>query len=190
MKKIITILCLAISLTSFSQNRALKMYKGKFAFCGASATTLTGKTIIIQGKKYLEGCAICPVMDGMSVVNLELVPNPSITPDSTNNTIWSFFWYYDSVPQAPTWKNLPTISRSFVVTDTIGGGMSNMWCMPCEIWKKENGVTLSKCYGAINEDAFPLRKSKRVRKGDVSITQAPLGSTYPVGTTIPQTEKK
>lgn len=190
MKKILSIIFLGISLLSFSQNRALKMYKGKFAFCGASSATLTGKTIVIQGKKYLEGCSVCPVMKGMAVVNLELVPNPSMTPDSTDNTVWSLFWYYDSVPQAPTWKKMATISRTFVIADTLGGGMSNMWCMPCEIWKKENGVTLAKCYGPINEDAFPLRRSKRVRKGDVSVTQAPLGATYPVGTTIPKIEIK
>jgi hypothetical protein len=165
--------------------RALELYYGKFAFCGASAATPTGKTITVQGKTFREGYSVCPVMEGPAVANTFLVGNPFITPDSTNKTVWSYFWYYDSVPQAPTWGNLPTVNRTFVITESPGGGMSNMWCMPCEIWKKVNGVTLAKCYGPLNEMAFPMRQSVRAVPGETSVTQAPLGATYPVGTIIP-----
>jgi len=187
MKKLLLLLILlGVSILSFGQHRALKIYNGKFAFCGASSATLTGETITVQGKKFLEGCSICPVMDGPSIANTKLVPNPSVTPDGTDNTVWSFFWYYDSVPQAPSWKNLPTVNRSFVITGkTPSGGMSNMFCMPCKIWKVVDGVTLAKCYGPVNEAAVPLRRAMRVRKGETSITQAPIGAPYPVGTVIP-----
>ena len=61
-----------------------------------------------------------------------------------------------------------------------------MFCMPCEILKeKVNGVTLAKCFGPINEAAVPLRRSMRVLPGETSITQAPVGASYPVGTPIP-----
>ena len=169
--------------------RALGLFHGKFAFCGASPATLTGKTIVVQGDTFLEGCATCPVMEGTAVVNTFLVGNPYITPDSTNKTVWSYFWYYDSVPQAPTWQNLPTVNRTFTITQTPGGGMSNMWCMPCEILpNKINGVTLAKCYGPINEMAFPMRQSVRAFPGETSVTQAPIGATYPVGTIIPDAD--
>jgi hypothetical protein len=187
MKKLLTVL-LFLSTISFAQEHALKIYNGKFAFCGASAAIPTGNIITVQGKKFLEGCSVCPVIDGPSIANVKLVHDPSITPDGTDSTVWSFFWYFDSVPQAPTWETLPTVNRSFVVTDTIGGGMSNMFCMPCKVWKEVNGVTLVKCYGPLNEAAVPLRRALRVHTGETSITQAPVGAPYPVGTIIPVTE--
>tara|TARA_B110000503_G_scaffold140588_1_gene231865 strand:- start:576 stop:1226 length:651 start_codon:yes stop_codon:yes gene_type:complete len=172
---------------SLSQNgKALKVHYGKFAFCGASGAKLTGDTIEVQGKKFLEGCSICPVLEGPSIANVELMGDNFDTPDGSDTTVWSLFWYFDSVAQAPTWDVLPTVNRSFVVTDTLGGGMSNMFCMPCEILKeKVNGVTLAKCFGPINEAAVPLRRSMRVFPGETSITQAPVGAPYPVGTPIP-----
>jgi hypothetical protein len=191
MKK--TLLTLAFALLtalSFSQDRVLRIYNGKFAFCGASAAVLTGKTVVVQGKKFLEGCSVCPVMDGPSIANMDLINNSFDTPDGTDSTVWSFFWYFDAVPQEPTWDTLPTVNRSFVVTKQLGGGMSNMFCMPCKIWKEVNGVTLAKCYGPINEAAVPLRKSMRVFPGETSITQAPVGAPYPVGTVIPVATKQ
>ena len=125
-------------------------------------------------------------MDGPSVANNILVPNPSITPDGTDKTVWSYFWYYDSVPQAPTWENLPTVSRTFVLSEGWENGMSNMWCMPCKVLpNKVNGVTLAECYGPLNELAFPMRRAVRAREGQTSVTQAPVGSTFSVGTIIP-----
>jgi len=168
-------------------DKALALVKGKFAFCGASGAELTGRSIVVQDKTFLEGKSICPVLDGFSLANTMLVGNPSITPDSTDKTVWSYFWYLDSVPQAPTWDVLPTVNRSFVITKTQG--MSNMFCMPCKVLEeKVNGVTLAECYGPINEAAVPLRRSFRVVEGETSVTQAPVGATYPVGTIIPVKE--
>jgi hypothetical protein len=180
------------SLLGFKKNktsvdRAVKIYKGKFAFCGASGAEPTGNIITVQGRKFKEGRSVCPVMDGPSIANLKLVPNPSVSPDGTKDTVWSFFWYYDEVPQAPTWETLPTVNRSFVIGDTPSTQMSNMFCMPCRIFKTVNGVELAECVGPLNEMAVPLRRAIRVHPGQTSITQAPEGSPYPVGTVIPTT---
>ena len=168
-----------------SIDHALRIYNGKFAFCGASGAKPTGKIIEVQGNKFREGRSVCPVMNGTSIANIELVSDPSITPDGTENTVWSFFWYYDEVPQAPTWETLPTVNRSFVIGEGESNQMSNMFCMPCRIFKNVNGVDLAECFGPLNEMAIPLRKSIRVHPGQTSITQAPEGSPYPVGTIIP-----
>jgi len=165
---------------------ALKLQKGKFAFCGASGAEPTGNIITVQGRKFKEGRSVCPVMDGPSIANVKLVPNPSITPDGTEDTVWSFFWYYDEVPQAPTWETLSTVNRSFVIGDTPSTQMSNMFCMPCRIFKTVNGVELAECVGPLNEMAIPLRRAVRVHEGQTSVTQAPVGATYPVGTVIPE----
>lgn len=191
MKKLLGILLLiSLSITSCAQQKGLVIVKGKFAYCGASATQATKDSITVLGKKFLKGIATCPVLDGPSVVNTYLISNPTITPDGTAKTVWSLFWYYDTVVQAPNWNKLPTQNRTFVVTNEPGGGMSNMWCMPCKILpKKVNGVTLAECEGPINESAFPLDKAVRVIPGMTSVTQAPLGATYPVGTVIPNFKK-
>jgi hypothetical protein len=174
---------------ALSQEHALQLFHGRFAFCGASPAELTGKKIVVEGDTFLEGCSTCPVMEGTAFVNVLLVGNPYITPDSTSKTVWSYGWYFDSVPQAPTWKNLPTVSRTFTITEKPGGGMSNMWCMPCRVLpNKVNGVTLAKCYGPINEMPFPMRRSVRALPGEKVITQAPVGAPYPVGAVIPDAD--
>jgi hypothetical protein len=181
---IATVIILTQDKPDSGADKALVLVDGKFAFCGASGAELTGRTIVVQGKTFLEGKSICPVLDGISIANTMLVGNPSVSPDSTDKTVWSYFWYFDSVPQAPTWDLLPTVNRSFVVTKTQG--MSNMFCMPCKVLEdKVNGVTLAECFGPINEAAVPLRRSLRVVEGETSITQAPEGASYPVGTIIP-----
>jgi hypothetical protein len=169
---------------------ALKVYNGKFAFCGASGAQPTGRIIEVQGRQFREGRSVCPVMNGPSIANTKLVPNPSITPDGTEDTVWSFFWYFDEVPQAPTWETQPTVNRSFVIGDEPSNQMSNMFCMPCRIFKNVNGVDLAECLGPLNEAAVPLRKSIRVHPGQTSITQAPEGAPYPVGTIIPVTNNQ
>ena len=170
-----------------AHEKALVIVQGKFAFCGASSAKATGDTITVEGKQFLEGVAACPVMDGFSVANNILVPNPSVTPDSTDKTVWSYFWYYDSVPQAPSWENLPTINRTFTIGNTPETSMSNMWCMPCKILpQRVNGVTIAECFGPLNELAFPMRRAIRAVPGETSVTQAPVGATYSVGTIIPK----
>jgi len=175
-----------------AHEKALVIVQGKFAFCGASSAKATGDTITVEGKQFLEGVAACPVMDGFSVANNILVPNPSVTPDSTDKTVWSYFWYYDSVPQAPTWEKLPTVNRTFTInTNKPDSSESNMWCMPCKILpQRVNGVTIAECYGPLNELAFPMRRALRAHPGQTSVTQAPVGATYSVGTIIPTTNKK
>ena len=171
-----------------SHDRALVVVEGKFAFCGASGAVPTGDTITVEGKQFLEGVAACPVMDGPSIANNILVPNPNITPDSTDKTVWSYFWYYDSVPQAPTWEKLPTVNRTFTInTSKPDSSESNMWCMPCKILPQRiNGVTIAECYGPLNELAFPMRRAAKAHNGQTSVTQAPVGATYSVGTIIPK----
>ncbi len=57
--------------------------------------------------------------------------------------------------------------------------------MPCKIWKTENGILLSECYGPLNHMAVPLRKPFPTQDGQTSVTAAPVGAPYPVGTPIP-----
>jgi hypothetical protein len=181
------------------------IHQGSFAFCGASAAVPTGKTIIVQGVEYNEGCAICPVLTGPSLSNLAMQgvsgtygkfnvgENPQ-TPDGTDKTVWSFFWYYDSTttvpqfdPSTKEWVLLPPVNRMFTINlDSPSTSESNMFAMPGIIFDTTaSGIVLAKVYGPLNEAAVPLRKAVPVESGMTSVTAAKEGFPYPVGTPIP-----
>lgn len=189
-----------------SVEKVLQIHKGKFAFCGASGAVPTGRKIKVQGRVFDEGCAICPVLDGPSIANLAMYgeggtwgefnvkDNPQ-TPDGTDNTVWSFFWFFDKNdtvpqfnPQTDKWEWMNPVNRKFVVnTKYDSTSMSNMFAMPGVIFDTtENGIVLAKCYGPLNEAAVPLRKAIHVRDSMTSVTAAKEGFPYPVGTPIPE----
>jgi hypothetical protein len=212
MKKSI-ILILAISLliacntepTKVPERSVLRIHKTKFAFCGASGAIPTGKKIIIQGVEYEEGCAICPVLEGPSISNLAMygsggtwgdfnVENNFQTPDGTNKTVWSLFWYFDSTtvvpqfdPESKTWKLMAPVNRKFTIDlSDPSTSESNMFAMPGIIFDTTStGIILAKVYGPLNEDALPLKIAIPVKNGETSITAAKKGVPYPVGTPIP-----
>jgi len=227
MKKIVKVLfyvaftiCLVLGITHFVKQiqpdeeaqveKVLQIHKGKFAFCGASGAVPTGKTIKIQGREFKEGCAICPVLDGPSISNLAMygeggtwgefnVKESPQTPDGTENTVYSFFWFFDANdtvpqfnPETKEWEWMNPVNRKFVInTDHDSTSMSNMFAMPGVIFDTtETGIVLAKCYGPINEAAVPLRKAIHVRNGWTSVTAAKEGFSYPVGTPIPEMDLK
>lgn len=186
-------------------DKVVKIHEGSFAFCGASAAVPTGRKIIVQGVEYNEGCAICPVLTGQSISNLAMegvsgtygefnVNENFQTPDGTDITVWSLFWYFDSTTTVPQfnpvsnqWELLPPINRAFVINlDSANTSESNMFAMPGIIFDTTStGIVLAKVYGPLNEAAVPLRKAIPVKSGMTSITAAKEGFPYPVGTPVP-----
>ena len=194
--------------------KVLKVHEGLYAFCGASGAELTGNQIMIQGKVFEEGCAICPVLDGPSISSLAMDGfSPSWgyefnterdfqyphhgTAGWDGKSVWSLYWYFDTSsfvpqynPKSQEWEMMHPENRSFIVnTDYPATSESNMFCMPCAIFDTtETGIVLAKCYGPMNEAAIPLRKAIRVTTGMKSITAAIEGKPYPVGTPVPVME--
>ena len=186
-------------------DKAVKIHEGSFAFCGASAAVPTGKKIIVQGVEYNEGCAVCPVLSGPSISNLAMegvsgtygkfnVKDNFQTPDGTDKTVWSLFWYFDSTTTVPqfnpatkNWELLPPVNRAFIINlDSASTSESNMFAMPGVIFDTTaDGIVLAKVYGPLNEAAVPLRKAVPVKSGMKSITAAKEGFPYPVGTPVP-----
>jgi hypothetical protein len=195
--------------TEAPERSVLRIHQGQFAFCGASSAVPTGRKIIIQGKEFEEGCAICPVLNGPSISNLAMfgeggtwgkfnVENSFQTPDGTENTVWSLFWYYDSTTQIPqfnteskSWELMAPKNRAFTIDmSNPTTSESNMFAMPGVIIDTtETGIILAKVYGPLNEDALPLRIALPVKNGETSVTAAKIGAPYPVGTPIPTKEK-
>jgi len=183
----------------------LRIHEGQFAFCGASAAVPTGKTIVIQGVEYKEGCAICPVLSGPSISNLAMYGSGGTwgdfdvvgnfqTPDGTDKTVWSLFWYFDTTTVIPQfnpankqWEMMAPVNRAFVIDmSKPSTSESNMFAMPGQIFDTtETGIVLAKVYGPLNEDAVPLRVAIPVQNGQTSVTAAKKGAPYPVGTPIP-----
>lgn len=214
MKKMLFAMVAAAMLFSCSkphpEKNILQIHQGAYAFCGASGAVPTGKKIIVQGVEYDEGCAICPVLTGPSIANLAMegvsgtwgkfyVKDNPQTPDGTDQTVWSFFWYFDSTtvvpqfnPETQGWEWMTPNNRAFIVnTDSASTSMSNMFAMPGRIIDTlDNGIILAECFGPLNEAAVPLRKAIPVTSGMKSITAAKKGAPYPVGTPIPVMDVK
>ena len=187
------------------EKSVLRIHQGKFAFCGASSAVPTGKKIIVQGKEFEEGCAICPVLEGPSIANLAMrgeggtwgafnMDENFQTPDGTDNTVWSLFWYYDTTttipqfnPETKDWEMMHPVNRAFVIDmSDPATSESNMFAMPGVIFDTTStGIVLAKVYGPLNEDAVPLRVAIPVKNGQTSVTAAKEGFPYPVGTPIP-----
>ena len=159
---------------NLKSSKIVRIHEGSFAFCGASGAIPTGKKIIVQGKEYDEGCAICPVLNGPSISNLAMegvsgtygkfnVSENFQTPDGTDTTIWSLFWYYDSTttvpqfnPETKEWELLPPVNRAFIINlDDPSTSESNMFAMPGIIFDTtSSGIVLAKVYGPFNRNSF------------------------------------
>ena len=192
------------TLEEIKSDKIVKIHKGSFAFCGASGAVPTGRKIVVQGVEFDEGCAICPVLSGPSISNLAMkgvsetygkfnVSKNFQTPDGTDNTIWSLFWYYDSTTTIPQfnpltkeWEMMSPVNRSFIINlDSPSTSESNMFAMPGVVFDTTStGIVLAKVYGPLNEAAFPLRKAVPTKNGMKSITAAKSGFPYPVGTPV------
>ena len=185
-------IALAILLTAGSSAPAfagapLGICKGEYALCAASPSTPTGKMMTVNGKKFREGMAVCPVLNGSAIANLKLM-NRTVkadgscdTPDHTPKTVWSLFGVppETSYPQAPTWAVAPAQFRSFTIGTTPETGMSNQWSFPCQVQAQPvNGAKLASCYGPIMESPWT---SRHVKPGQLGFTQAAPGAIYPVG---------
>ena len=168
---------LATTITSSAISHTLAICKGEYAFCGGSATTAApGKNIVVDGQTFPAGVAVCPVLKGDSIANLDLMDGSCQAPKG-ENTVWSLFAYLKTYPQAPDWAQLPAQPRTFITTEGTGG-MSNMWSFPCvKEPKKINGVTIAKCYGPLNESPWT---NSAVPVGTKVVTDAPVGASYPV----------
>ena len=156
--------------------------KGEYALCAASPTTLTGKSISVAGKTFKEGVAVCPVLSGMAVANMELMQGSC---DAPKGKVWSLFGVppLTAYPQAPDWSVQPAVFRSFTVGNTPTTGMSNMWAFLCTKQAKQvAGVTLASCYGPVMESPWT---GNHVVTGETAFTQAPVGASYPVGGNVP-----
>jgi len=167
------------ALFSTAQAQNLAICQGEYALCAASPATPTGNSIVVGNKVFKEGMAVCPVLDGGSIANLDLMGG-SCT--AAKGKVWSLFGFppVSSYPQAPDWTVQPAVARTFVTTAT--SGMSNMWSFECVKTKKVNGVQLADCFGPLNESPFD---GGHVKAGSTVVTQAPVGASFPVGGNLP-----
>jgi len=172
-----------VLVASAAQAHILAICTGEYALCAASPTTPTGKTMKVNGKTFKEGMAVCPVLTGTAVANLNLMNGSCNAPGP--GKVWSLFGVpaVTNYPQQPTWATAPAQFRSFTIGTTPTTGMSNMWSFPCDVQaQKVNGVKLASCYGPIMESPWT---NNHVKPGQIGFTQAAEGVSYPVGGNAP-----
>jgi hypothetical protein len=183
MKTLLGIILAFYSTLSFSSG-GIGICKGEYALCAASSSYPTGNTITVDGVPFKEGKAVCPVLIGLSVANLNIMGSCKAPP----NMVWSLFSPVTSYPQAPTWDVQDEVVRTFVTTAEIGGGMSNQWSYLCTKQKHRTKtssgkyVQLADCLGPINESPWT---NGAIPVGTSIITAAPVGAVNPVGGSLP-----
>ena len=149
----------------------------EYALCAASSTEATGKTMVVGGKTFLQGHAVCPVLKGESIADMHLIG--SCNPPAVPGGVWSLFSTATSYPQAPSWAVVTAVPRTFTTAVGRGLGMSNMWSYPCvKRAKPVNGAVLADCIGPINESPWD---GGHVLPGSSNVTAAPVGASDPVG---------
>lgn len=176
MNKIILILAVALCATQVEAK--VVICTGEYALCAASGTVPNGKKITVDGKVFKEGVAVCPVLNGTAVANLDLMNGKCEAP---KGKVWSLFGFPlpATFPQAPDWVQTTPVPRVFVVGDGKLDGMSNQWSFLCtKRLKPVNGVVLADCTGPINESPW---NNGHVKIGTHAFTEAPVGAPNPVG---------
>ena len=155
----------------------IQICDGEFALCAASpSAAVPNQTISVNGKIFPLATAVCPVLKGPAVADLELTNNSCAPPGP--GKVWSLFQPRTQFPQAPTWSTQHAAVRKFTTTAAPGGGMSNMFSFPCTIRPNPiNGTKLADCYGPLNENP----NGDTVPPGTQIITQSPQGAANPVG---------
>lgn len=176
----------ALSLATQAQAMKVRVCNVPFALCAASSASLTGgsvKVVTASGNTvtYPEAMAVCPILHGPSIANLDLM-NGSC--EDKPGMVWSLFQPRKEFPQSPNWKRTdPAVFREFTTTTGPAGGMSNMWSYNCVKQPKKVGQpALAKCYGPINESP---ENGEPIPPGTLVMTQAAIGATYPVGGKVP-----
>ena len=171
----------AMTLTAPAHALTIQVCTGEFALCAASPTTaIPGQTITVNGKVFPLGVAVCPVLRGPALADMDLMDNSCAPPGPSE--VWSLFQPRDSFPQAPSWANTPAAFRKFTTTTAAGGGMSNMFSFPCKLRAKHvNKTKLADCYGPMNESPTGVG----VPAGTEVMTQSPAGAADPVGGPTP-----
>jgi hypothetical protein len=176
----------ALSLATQAQAMKVRVCNVPFALCAASSASLTGgsvKVVTASGNTltYPEAMAVCPILHGPSIANLDLM-NGSC--ENKPGMVWSLFQPRKEFPQSPDWKRTdPAVFREFTTTTGPAGGMSNMWSYNCVKQPKKVGQpALAKCYGPINESPW---NGDHVPVGTESFSAAPPGALNPVGGNFP-----
>lgn len=180
--KYILMLVLMTSASSASAAE-LTTCEGEFAFCGASPATPTGQSITVRTAtgtaEFREAVAVCPIVTGPALADLN-GGNMKGSCKARRGQVWSLFFPFKEVPQAPTWDVAPTNPHTFVTTEAYQ--MTNMFSFLCKKANIVNGVRLANCYGPINEnlDGTPLALGTLVFSG------APANAAFAVSAAVPK----
>jgi len=157
--------------------------RGEFAFCGASPATPTGELITVRTAtgtaQFREAVAVCPIVTGTALADLN-GGNMKGTCKAAPGEVWSLFFPFKEVPQAPSWSVAPTNPHTFVTSEAYQ--MTNMFSFSCKKANVVNGVRLSNCYGPINENL----DGTHLPLGALVFSGAPANVGFAVSAAVPQ----
>jgi hypothetical protein len=156
---------------------------GEFAFCGASPASPTGRSITVRTAsgtaQFREAVAICPIVKGTALADLN-GGNMKGSCKAPKGGVWSLFFPFKEVPQAPSWATAPTNPHTFTTTEAYQ--MTNMFSFSCKKANVVNGVRLSNCYGPINENL----DGTHLPVGALVFSGAPSNVAFAVSAAVPK----
>ena len=178
----LVIACLLAS-TSAVSAAEFSTCTGEFAFCGASPASPTGRSITVRTAsgtaQFREAVAICPIVKGTALADLN-GGNMKGSCKAPRGTVWSLFFPFKEVPQAPSWATAPTNPHTFTTTQAYQ--MTNMFSFSCKKANVVNGVRLSNCYGPINENL----NGTHLPVGALVFSGAPANVAFAVSAAVPK----
>lgn len=176
-------LMIACLLTSAASAAEFSTCEGEFAFCGASPATPTGRLITVRTAsgtaQFREAVAVCPVMKGTALADLN-GGNMKGRCKAPRGSVWSLFFPFKEVPQAPSWAVSPTNPHTFTTTEAFQ--MTNMFSFSCKKANRVNGVRLANCFGPINENL----NGTHLPVGALVFSGAPANVAFAVSAAVPK----
>jgi hypothetical protein len=152
----------------------------KFALCAASTCKPTGKKITVEGLPYDEVSCECPVLDGPSIANTDLMNGSCANPPG-RDTIWSLFAPKTQYPQAMAGWDVAPAKFQTCSGAANPNGTTNCWSFACDHVRRIKSahgkmVTIADCHCPLNEDP---KTNGPVEPGTNFLTQAGDGTTEP-----------
>ena len=180
MMMVTSVAVLPAGLVTSSRAASIQVCPQKFALCAASTCEPTGKKITVAGQAYDEVVCECPVLDGPSIANTELMGGSCANPPG-GKTVWSLFAPKTSFPQKMAGWNAAPAQFQECQAASNPNGMTNCWSFACyneRTIKAKNGtsVMIADCHCPLNEN--PVNNGP-VAPGTNFFTQAGDGTPTP-----------
>jgi len=176
---LLTLLCLSATIGAAQdppdRNRTgFQFCTGKYALCAASTCTPTGNKIKVNGNNipFDEADCLCPVLDGVSVADVNGGTMKGDCKPPSDNGVWSLYSLENNIPQEVTnWFPAETQFLGCPARLNQGKEQVNCFSFACDNLTVINGALVATCHCAKGENPF----AQHVPPATAFVTEAGQG---------------